>query len=307
MGANAAVMSRNRAGTLPPRAAYALAVALVGLALFASGVPSPLYGVYRQLWGFAPVVLTLVYATYAFGVLTTLLLAGRVSDQVGRRPVLLVALGTLMGATALFIAADSVVWLFLARALQGLATGAAIGAAGAALLELHPRRDPLGVSQANGVASAAGIGLGVLLSSTLVELAPAPRVLPFVALLVLFALALVGVWLMPEPVQERSRLRLTPHLPYVPRAIRRPFLLAALGALSSWSIAGLFLSLGPQLTAELFDTSNHLVSGVGVFALSAAAAAAQLVLGRAQPWAAAAGGVDRPRRRHGRACRRGGR
>src|SRR3954464_14844719 len=111
---------------LPPAVAYALAGAIIGLALFASGTPSPIYGIYLQLWGFSPLVLTLVYATYAFGVLTTLLLAGRLSDDVGRRWVLLVSLVVLMGATVLFIVADSVVWLFAARALQGLATGAAI-------------------------------------------------------------------------------------------------------------------------------------------------------------------------------------
>src|SRR4051794_24298871 len=79
--------------TLSPRLAYALVGAVIGLALFASGAPSPLYGTYSELWGFSPVVLTLVYATYAFGVLTALILAGRISDEVGRRPVLIVALG----------------------------------------------------------------------------------------------------------------------------------------------------------------------------------------------------------------------
>ena len=205
----------------PPHAlaatAYALVGAIIGLALFASGTPSPLYGIYRELWGFSPLVLTLVYATYAFGVLAALLLAGRVSDDVGRRPVLLVALGTLMGATVLFMVADSVVWLFVARGVQGLATGAALGAASAALLDLHPRRDPAGVGLTNGVVSAGGLGLGVLVSAAFVEFLPAPRVLPYVALFVLFAIALEGVWRMPEPVAERSRLRLTPQWPSVPR------------------------------------------------------------------------------------------
>ena len=276
--------------TLPPAIAYALAGAIIGLALFASGTPSPLYGIYRELWGFSPLVLTLVYATYAFGVLAALLLAGRVSDDVGRRPVLLLALATLMGATVLFMLADSVVWLFVARGVQGLATGAALGAASAALLDLHPRRDPAGVGLTNGVVSAGGMGLGVLVSAAFVEFLPAPRVLPYVALFVLFAIALEGVWRMPEPVAERSRLRLTPQWPSVPPMVRRPFLLAALGVMSSWSIGGLFLSLGPQLSADLFHTTNHLMAGVGVFALAGSAAVAQIVLGRTPPWAGAAAG-----------------
>jgi predicted MFS family arabinose efflux permease len=276
--------------TLSPRVAFGLVAAIIGLALFASGTPSPLYGTYRELWGFSPVVLTLVYATYAFGVLAALVLAGRISDEVGRRPVLLVALTTLMGATVLFMVADSVVWLFVARGVQGLATGLALGAASAALIDLHPRRDPSGVGLTNGVVSAAGLGLGVLVSATFVELLPAPRVLPYVALFVLFAVALAGVARMPEPVGDRSQPRLTPQRPGVPASVRRPFLLAALAVFSSWSVAGLFLSLGPQLSATLFHTSDHLVAGLGVFALAGSAAAAQILFGRSAPWAGATGG-----------------
>ena len=269
---------------------YALAAGIVGLALFASGVPSPLYVIYRELWGFSPLVLTLVYATYAFGVLATLVIAGRLSDDVGRRPVLLSALASLMVATVLFILASSVVWLFVARALQGLATGAVLSAASAALFDFHPSHDATGVSRANGVASSGGLGLGVLVSAAVVQLLPAPRVLPFVLLLALFVVAIAGVWLMPAPITARSRPRLTLERPHVPAPIRGPFLLAALGAISSWSIAGLFLSLGPELSAQLFHSTSHLVAGVGVFVLAGSAAAAQLTFGRTAPWAGAAGG-----------------
>jgi MFS family permease len=275
---------------LPPQAAYVLVAAVIGLALFASATPSPLYGIYRDLWGFSQVVLTLVYATYAFGVLAALLLAGRISDEVGRRPVLLVSLGTLIATSVLFMLADSVAWLFVARGLQGLATGLALGAASAALLDLHPRRDPSGAGLANGVASAGGLGLGILVSAALVQLLPAPRVLPYVVLLVLFAVAFVGALLMPEPVADRSRPRLTPQRPSVPTSVRRPFLLAGLAVLSSWSVGGLFLSLGPQLSASLFHTTNHLVTGISIFVLAACGSLAQLAFGRRAPWAGAAAG-----------------
>ena len=276
--------------TLSPPLAYGLVTAVIGLALFASITPSPLYGTYRELWGFSPLVLTLVYGVYAFGVLTTLILAGRVSDDVGRRPVLLVSLGTLMVTTLVFMAADSVAWLFVARALQGLATGLALGAASAAMLDLHPRRDPAGVGLANGVVSAGGLGAGMLASSAIVEVLPAPRVLPYVLLLVLFAVAFAGALLMPEPVRDRARPRLTPQWPSVPPPVRRAFLLAALAVISSWSIGGLFFSLGPALSAGLFGSTDHLVAGVGVFVLAGAATLAQLAFGRFAPWAGAVGG-----------------
>jgi hypothetical protein len=119
---------------------------------------------------------------------------------------------------------------------------------------------------------------------------PAPRVLPYVLLFVLFALAFAGALRMPEPVAARSRFRLTPQRPRVPRAVRRPFYLAALAVLSSWSIAGLFLSLGPQLSATIFDTGNHLVTGLNMFLLAGSGAVAQFAFGRRPAWAGAAGG-----------------
>lgn len=278
--------------TISQPAAYLLAASVIGLALFASGTPSPLYGTYSELWGFSPEILTLVFATYAFGVLTSLVLAGRVSDEVGRRPVLLVSLTTLTLVTIPFMLADSLVWLFVARGIQGLATGLALSAAGAALLDLHPRRDSHSVALANGVASMLGLGLGVLASSLIVEFLPAPRVLPYALLLVLFSLALLATFFMPEPgeVLPGARVRLTPQRPSIPPVVRRPFVLAGLAVLSSWSIGGLFFSLGPQLSSILFDSTNHVVEGLNIFVLAGAGALAQLAFGRVAPWASAAFG-----------------
>jgi len=276
--------------TLSPRIGYAVAALVVGLGLFASVTPSPLYRTYSVLWHFSPLTLTLIYATYAFGVLASLLLAGGASDEVGRRPVLLVALGALMGSSVLFMVAGSAAWLFAARGLQGLATGAALSAASAALLDLHPNRDPAGVGLTTAIGAASGIGLGALASSALVQLGTLPRVLPYVVLLALFAVAFAGTYWMPEPVEKRGRFRLTAERPSVPAVARRPFFLAALAVLSSWSIGGLFFSLGPQLAAHLFNSSNVIVSGSGIVALAGAAVAAQLLTGRTAPWVGAGAG-----------------
>ena len=269
---------------LSARVGYAVAAFVVGLGLFASVTPSPLYRTYSLLWHFSPLTLTLIYATYAFGVLASLLLAGGVSDDVGRRPVMLVALGALMASSVLFMVAGSAAGLFIARGLQGLATGAALSAASAALLDLHPNRDPAGAGLTTAIGAASGIGLGALVSSALVQLGTLPRVLPYVVLLVLCAVAFVGAYWMPEPVEKRRRFRLTAERPSVPAVARRPFFLAALAVLSSWSIGGLFFSLGPQLAAHLFNSSNVIVSGSGIVALAGAAVAAQLLTGRTAPW-----------------------
>ena len=277
---------------LTPGAAYGLAAVIVGLALFASGTPSPLYDTYSAIWGFSPAVLTLVYATYAFGVLCALLLAGRLSDEIGRRPVLLTALAGIMAATVLYAVADSVAWLFAARGLQGVATGLALSAASAALLDLHPRRDPVSAGLANGVGSTVGMGLGILVSAVLVQALPAPRVLPYVVLFMLLAIAALATLRLDDPITPAAgaRIRLTPQRPSIPAVARRPFLLAALAAVSSWSLGGLFLSLGPDLAGHVLGTDSVFVSGLVVFALPIAAAASQLAFGRGAPWASASGG-----------------
>jgi MFS family permease len=89
-------------------------------------------------------------------------------------------------------------------------------------------------------------------------------------------------------VADRRRPRLTPQRPSIPEPVRRPFILAALAVLSSWSIGGLFLSLGPTLSATLFHTQDHVVAGLAVFALGGTAGAAQLAFGRTAPWLGAA-------------------
>ena len=286
----AGVEQASRRPALSNRAAYRLAAGVIGLGLFASLTPSPLYRTYSVVWQFSPLTLTLIYATYAFGVLTTLLLAGSVSDEVGRRPVLLAALAGLLCATVLFLLADSAAWLFVARGLQGLATGAALSAASATLIDLHPRRDPTGVALTNGGASAAGIGLGMLASSSLVQIGWEPLRLPYLVLLALIATALAGAYLMPEPIRQRARFKLTFERPSIPVTIRRPFALAALAVLSSWTIGALFFSLGPELAAHLFQTTNALVAGAGVVALAGAALVAQLATGRSAPWIATSAG-----------------
>jgi MFS family permease len=283
-----AVLAPNR--RLAPPLDFVLVSGIIVLALFASATPSPLYADYAASWHFSTPVLTAVYAVYAIGVLTTLLLIGRLSDEVGRRPVLVGALIALLFATVLFMLAQSVVWLFAARGLQGLATGAALGAAGAAMLDLQPRGDAVQAGLVNGVGSALGIGFGAAVSSVLVQVAPDPRLTPFLVLFVLFAVALAGTFGLPEPVRRTERPGLRPQRPHVPRSIRPEFVLASLGVISSWTIGGLYLALAPSLAAQLFHTSSHLAGGAAVLAIAGSGGLAQLALHRLSSRAAMGGG-----------------
>jgi MFS family permease len=205
-----------------------------------------------------------------------LLLIGGISDEAGRRPVLAWSLFALLISMFVFAAASSVLWLFVARAIQGLATGALLSAAGAALIDLRPSGDSKLAALVNGVMILAGLGAGALVSSAVVQFSPAPRVVAFVVVAVMILLLLALVRLLPEPVPDPHRPGMRVRRPRVSRSARGPFLLAAVGALASWSIAGLYLALGPGLAEHLLGTHDALVGGIAVAALMAPGALAQL-------------------------------
>jgi hypothetical protein len=118
--------------------------------LAASSVPTPLYALYAAQWDFSPLATTVVFGAYALAVLASLLTFGKLSDHVGRRPVLLTALVLQAVAMVQFATAGGLETLLGARIVQGVATGALLGAAGAALLDLDRRRGALANSSAPG-------------------------------------------------------------------------------------------------------------------------------------------------------------
>src|SRR6516225_4882260 len=111
--------------TLSPRASFFLLASITVSFLAGSLAPTPLYPVYQAEWGFTALTVTEIFGIYAIALLGSLLVAGRLSDHVGRRPVLIVA--TLVQAVVMlmFATANGVAALMLGRVLQGVATGAA--------------------------------------------------------------------------------------------------------------------------------------------------------------------------------------
>src|SRR3954451_15220653 len=125
-----------RRPTLPTRLAFALNISVLVSLLAASSAPTPLYAVYQREWGFSPITTTVVFGVYALAVLCALLVFGRISDHVGRRPVLLVALAVQAAAMVVFAHAGGVPARLTGRIVQGVATGAALGSIGAGLLDV---------------------------------------------------------------------------------------------------------------------------------------------------------------------------
>jgi MFS family permease len=245
----------------------------------ASAVPSPLYAVYQERWGFSASTLTEVFAVYAVALLASLLVVGALSDHVGRRPVLAAAIAGEALSLVLFIVARDVEMLAAARIVQGLATGAALSTLGAVLIDLTPAHAPGRGGLVNGVAPLAGLALGALGCGLLIDYAPAPTTLVFVALLVALAGAAIAVALSPETSALRpgARASLRPRVG-LPARLRGDALAILPALLASWALGGLYLSLGPSVAASLLGVDSHLVGGLVVSALCATGALAALVL-----------------------------
>ena len=265
---------------LPKTAAFYLQASIVVVLLAGSSAPTPLYALYQSEWGFSPITTTVVFGVYALAVLVSLLTVGSLSDHVGRRPVLLVALAVQAVTMLIFASADGVPMLLLARVLQGLSTGAAVGAVGAGMLDLDKTRGTI----ANAVSAPIGTASGSLLAGVLVQYLPAPVHLVYLVLFVVFIAQDIGVALMTESSSSRPGALAALRIQFaLPAAARRPMLLAAPALVAAWSLAGLYGALGPTLVRLMIGHNSFVLGGLSLFVLAASGAVAVLLLRTAAP------------------------
>jgi predicted MFS family arabinose efflux permease len=248
------------------------------MVFFASAAASPLYEVYQGRFHFSAATLTAVFAVYVLVLLITLLLFGSVSDYLGRRPVIVAALVFNAVACAVFLAARDTGALYLARSLQGISSGLATAPIGAALIDLQPpgsQQAPLVTS----VFSSVGLALGALVTSALVQYAPAPTHLIWWALLAVFAAGILAVLAMAEPGARRPGVlaSLRPRVT-IPRPVRGTFAAALPCIVAGWALGGLYLSLGPSLAAQATGSPNLLWGGLVIFLICGTGAAAAALL-----------------------------
>ncbi len=267
-------MAKQRNGTgWYAAATYVFAVGMAGTTL-----PTPLYGLYRGQLGFSELMVTIVFAVYAAGIIAALLVAGDFSDVLGRRPVLLAALALSAASAVCFLFEEGLPLLFTGRVLSGFAAGLFSGAATAAVLELAP-------SGSSGFAATAanmgGLGCGPLLSGVLAQYAPKPLMLPFLAHLGLLAVAVVLTLVLPETVHRpEPRPPLRPRGMAVPRQVRPVFVPAGLACFAGFSVFGLFTAVSPGFLSETLHVGNLAASGAVAFSVFASSLAGQALMSR---------------------------
>src|ERR1700728_4143691 len=243
-------------------AVYATLTAITFSAV--SGAPTPIYRFYRETLGLTTFTITIIFAVYSFTMIAAFLTIARLSDYVGRKPMIVLALGLNAVALLLFFVAGSAGALVLARAIQGVATGIALATLGALIADTAPRW----AATLNSVTAFMGLALGTLISGVIVTFAPWPTHLVYALLLgVTLAEMVILAWIAETTSRKAGawsgiRPRLT-----VPKAAAAPMARLFPLTLSAWALGGFYLSLMPSLMIEATGIRSPLVGAAVVSAL----------------------------------------
>ena len=264
----------------PRRVAFWLAALILSVTMLGTTLPTPLYVIYQAQWHFSDAIVTVTFAVYAAAVLATLLLAGRSSDQAGRKPVLAVALACSALSTIVFIFAPNVEVLIVGRILSGLSAGLMTGTATAGLTELVPASASRRASLVATAVNFGGLGLGPLIAGLFAQYAPHPTVLVFEVYLAVLAVAGLCLFLVPETVSPRRRPALRFTGLGIPERGRGEFIAAAIAAFAAFALIGLFAALAPTFLGNVLNENSHAVQGGVVFLLLAVGAVTEVLLSR---------------------------
>jgi MFS family permease len=233
-----------------------------------------MYSLYAEQMNFSVLTTTVVYATYAGGVLFALLVFGRWSDVIGRRPVLLAGVIFALASAAVFLFADDVSMLLIGRVLSGLSAGVFTGTATAAVIEAAPPTWHTRAAAVATIANVGGLGAGPVVAGVLVQYAPHPLQLSFVLHIALALLAGIAVLVVPETSQRVGDIGL--QRLSVPAEVRSVFVVAGLAAFAGFSVTGLFMAVAPSFVAEVVGIDNHALAGLVAASIFAASAVAQI-------------------------------
>lgn len=275
----------------PPRLAVLVTSFAFMVTMMGTTLPTPLYSIYSAKLSFSPLTVTVLFAVYALGVVAALSLFGRLSDDLGRRPVLMLAVLLAILSAVLFLLPPSLPVLVLARIVSGLGAGLMSGAGTAAVIDLFPAGKK-GAAAALAVAvNTGGLAVGTLLAGVLADNAVDPLMVPFLVHLALGVLAYVGLLVAaPAPSGRRESIRIRPRRLRVPSEIRGAFTRAVLAAGAGFAVTGVLTAVSAMFLATELQMPSHTLAGFVVFLAFAFMAVGQLVARRMRPHAALVSG-----------------
>lgn len=272
---------------------FALAAAASTLMLTGASAPSPFYPALEERLGIGAIGVTIAFAIYAVALLVALLIVGSLSDHLGRRPVISAGFALLAVSVALIWHVDSGAGLYVARTIQGLASGALISTLSATITDFAPPRKPRLATLVNTLAPMTGLALGAIVAGVLLQTVADPATWTFAPLMAGYLAIAALVWLVPEtsPRIEGWAAALRPRAA-VPTSARRLFGISVPIVLGGWATGGLFLSLGPAIMRSELGVESQLAGALLIGLLPASGALAASVLYRRPPVVAAVYGAS---------------
>ncbi|WP_229294223.1 MFS transporter [Staphylococcus kloosii] len=253
-------------------AVYAFMIVMMGTTL-----PTPLYPLYSNVFQLSPLMITVIYAVYAVGVIGGLLVFGQLSDRIGRRYVLIPGIILSIISAIVFLFASNVGLLLLGRVVSGLSAGLFTSTATTTIVNLAPDEKK---NQASTIASSVnmlGLGFGPLLCGVLAQYLPYALHLVFIVDIVLLIPAFIGIWLMPEPIKDKQSFRIKVQKLSVPSNIRGTFIYAVIPVFVGFSMLGLFTAISPNFLGDILDIHNRAIIGLTVFLVFCASTVGQLL------------------------------
>ncbi|MFC0337849.1 Predicted arabinose efflux permease, MFS family [Kushneria avicenniae] len=259
----------------PGRLSFLLVTFAFLMAMLGTTLPTPLYPIYQTRMDYSQIIITVIFAAYAVGVIAALIGFGSWSDQLGRRRLLIAGLGLAIVSNVVFLSSPQLVPLLIGRLLSGLSAGIFTGTATVAVIEQAPPEWQKGATLTATATNVMGLGLGPLVAGVLAQYAVWPLHLPYALHIVLCLLAIIGVWWAPETVERPDRVHLHIQRLGVPDEVRGVFIPAGIAGFAGTAVLGLFTAAAPSFVQKLLEIDNLAMIGVVVITLFIASALGQ--------------------------------
>jgi MFS family permease len=227
----------------------------------ASAAPIPLYDIYYRNDILTYSHLSFTAVVYFIGAITSLLIFGRLSDHLGRKPVIFIIFGLAATACILLVNLQSPLPLIIARLLLGLACGLASSTITSYIADCSaslPQWIPAAIISNSPMV---GLTIGALASGTLVEYGPNPQSLPYLTALAGILICSALIAFSKETVTPAPGLisSLKPGF-LLPESSRRFYPVAACIFVCTWALGGFYQAYGPSIAAEQLGSKSALTA-----------------------------------------------
>jgi MFS family permease len=245
------------------RLAFLSALISLVVSLAAAAAPFALYNIYRAEEGFTNFDISMAIVTYSIGTIAGLLVLGRLSNHLGRRPTAIASLGLLLLACLVLLNVHAVGTLLAGRVLMGVGAGLASSSLASYIVDAAPTRPEWLASVASSQGPMLGLTIGAIASGALVQFGPWPRELIYLVCVGFLLLSAALIAISPETVTSTPGAwqSLLPRI-RVPARVRHLLPVAAAVFLATWATGAFYQAFVPALVEDQLHTRSPLILGV---------------------------------------------